>query len=68
MEDLHDRMPVILQKDDLPIWLDPKEDDKAKLAALFDHAWPGEQMDYHPVSRKVNSPQNDEAELLQPLN
>jgi putative SOS response-associated peptidase YedK len=60
---IHNRMPVILQQEDEDIWLD-KETDSARLLALL-VAYPADAMEAYPVSRAVNSPANEGAELLQ---
>jgi putative SOS response-associated peptidase YedK len=60
---IHNRMPVILQQEDEQAWLD-KEADSARLLALL-VAYPADKMQAYPVSRAVNSPANEGAELLQ---
>ena len=60
---IHNRMPVILQQEDEQVWLD-NEADSARLLALL-VAYPADEMEAYPVSRAVNSPANEGAELLQ---
>jgi putative SOS response-associated peptidase YedK len=60
---IHNRMPVILQQEDEQVWLD-NETDSARLLALL-VAYPADEMEAYPVSRAVNSPANEGAELLQ---
>jgi len=60
---IHNRMPVILQQEDEQVWLD-NEADSARLLALL-VAYPADKMEAYPVSRAVNSPANEGAELLQ---
>jgi putative SOS response-associated peptidase YedK len=61
MAQLHDRMPVILEQSDWPVWFGKVEDDPA---ALLRPA--GENvLKFWPVSREVNSPRNNGAELLE---
>jgi len=62
---IHNRMPVILRREDEQVWLD-KEADSAQLLALL-QAYPADKMVAYPVSRAVNSPANEGAELMQPL-
>lgn len=50
---LHDRMPLILPEEVHDLWLDPKVDDKEVLKA-----YPGEEIEYEPVSRLVNNQRN----------
>lgn len=63
---LHNRMPVILDKDNFDLWLDPKMEDAAKLQPLLiPHAVEG--FEAFPVSRAVNSPAHDEPDCIAPL-
>jgi putative SOS response-associated peptidase YedK len=65
MAPIHDRMPVILRREDYAEWLDeaPRGPDSLQhLIASFD----GDRMEAYPVSALVNSPSNDRAECLQP--
>ena len=58
MRPLHDRMPVILDRENFDLWLDPKVEDAETLQPLLvPHAVEGFQA--FPVSRAVNSPAND---------
>ena len=60
---IHERMPVILERDDYAAWLDPDNGDTGALTALLRPADPGP-WTLHSVSRLVNSPRNDTPELL----
>jgi putative SOS response-associated peptidase YedK len=57
---VHDRMPVILDADDWPLWLGERTGEPAALLRpapdMMIEAWP--------VGRSVNSPQNNDPELL----
>ncbi|WP_227936022.1 SOS response-associated peptidase [Alkalihalobacillus deserti] len=64
---VHDRMPVILPGDTYDTWLDPRMDDIEYLKSLL-IPYDADKMDFYPVSTLVNSPKNDIAELLSPLN
>jgi putative SOS response-associated peptidase YedK len=63
---LHDRMPVILSRDELAGWLDRNTTNPAGLAHLF-QPYPADMMDMYPVSPLVNSPKNDSADLIMPV-
>jgi putative SOS response-associated peptidase YedK len=63
---IHDRMPVILQREDFAAWLDPANTDAEGLLALLKPADPAP-LTLYPVSRQVNSPRNDSPELLEPV-
>lgn len=66
MEPIHNRMPVILPPALYPIWLEPGEQDPARLAKLL-VPYPPEEMSAYAVSPLVNSPHNDSPVLIQPL-
>jgi putative SOS response-associated peptidase YedK len=66
MRELHDRMPVILDRRDYAAWLDPANRDTPGLAALLAPA-PEEGWEALPVSTVVNSPANDTPACIQPL-
>ncbi|MEM8933819.1 MAG: SOS response-associated peptidase, partial [Acidobacteriota bacterium] len=61
---LHDRMPVILRRDDVDLWLDGSIRDPEVLEHLL-APYDGEAMAFGAVSRRVNSPRNDDADCLQ---
>lgn len=63
---LHDRMPVIVAREDFDLWLDPKVGDAEKLQPLLKpHAVDG--FEAFPVSRAVNSPAHDTPDCIAPL-
>ena len=59
---IHNRMPVILRQADEDTWLE-KATEPAQLLALL-KAYPADEMEAYPVSRAVNSPANEGAELM----
>jgi len=63
---LHDRMPVVIGRDDFALWLDPTVEDAARLAPLLAPASP-EGWETLPVSRAVNSPAHDAPDCIEPL-
>ena len=63
---VHHRMPVILGREDHNLWLDPAIADRERLEALLDPYVP-EEMVAHPVSRRVNKPQNDDPSVVEPV-
>lgn len=64
MESIHDRMPLIITPQDYAAWLDPAEQDVAKLTG-FVRPYPAQRMEGWPVSTRVNQPANDEPALLE---
>ena len=65
LKPIHDRMPVILNRDAEALWLDPTIQDPAKLLPLLKR-YPAEDMELYPVSRLVNSPQHDTPDCIVP--
>lgn len=66
VSDIHDRMPVILKKEDEKLWLDRKIEDTHILKDLLE-PYSAVEMDVYPVSSLVNSPKNNSIELIAPL-
>ncbi|HEV2845095.1 MAG TPA: SOS response-associated peptidase [Thermoanaerobaculia bacterium] len=63
---LHNRMPVILDRESFDLWLDPKVDDAARLQPLLvPHSV--DDFEAFPVSRVVNSPAHDQPDCIAPL-
>jgi putative SOS response-associated peptidase YedK len=63
---LHNRMPVILDPADYETWLNPEPKDLEKIKAML-HAPPAENMVAYPVSPRMNKPEHDEPDCLQPI-
>ena len=66
MESIHDRMPVILKRDQEAEWLDPSQSDTAKLLKMLKPC-PENWLDAYEISKLVNSPRNNVKELLDPV-
>ena len=66
VRELHDRMPVILAREDYAAWLDPENKNTDGLRAMLRPADPAP-WTIQEVSRKVNSPKNDSPELIEPV-
>ncbi len=64
MKPIHDRMPVILRREDEDLWLDPRADEKTLLSLLKPYD-PGLMEEYE-VSIKVNSPREESPDLIKP--
>ncbi|MBI2808908.1 MAG: SOS response-associated peptidase [Planctomycetes bacterium] len=62
---IHDRMPVILQKDAIASWLDTDKED-ASVLREFLVPYPAEEMASIAISPKVNSARYKEADCLEP--
>lgn len=65
VQPLHDRMPVILRPEDYALWLDPTITAPPALEPLFE-PFPAEEMLDKVVSRRVNKPDSDGPEVLEP--
>lgn len=64
MKDIHDRMPVILKKENEKAWLDPSLDDVSKVSHLL-KPLAANGMEAYEVSALVNSPRNNSPNLIQ---
>ena len=62
---IHDRMPVILPPDAIDLWLSPTLAPEIAVALL--EPFPAAEMEAIPVSTRVNSPRNDDADCVAPL-
>ncbi len=63
---IHDRMPVILEPDRFDLWLDPAVEDPERLKPLLAPHLP-ESFEAVAVSTRVNKPEHDEPDCLEPL-
>jgi len=63
---IHDRMPVILDRDGQRIWMDHTVQDHATLNQLY-VPFPSAQMEMWPVDRHVSSPLKDGPECRAPM-
>ena len=62
----HERMPVILDQEDLDLWLDPKVTDPPRVLPLL-RPYPADRMKAYRVSSVVNSPRHESEECVRPL-
>ena len=63
---IHDRMPMVVPREAVDAWLDPSLTDPAQALALLSVTEAGALV-AHAVSTAVNSVQNNDASLLEPL-
>lgn len=66
MRPIHHRMPVILPENDWKFWLDLPEDKAENLQDLL-QPLPAHMLQVWPVSRKVNRPDFDRPQCLEPI-
>lgn len=64
---VHNRMPVIIDREDEDYWLNSENKDFNNLHKLL-ISYPANKMKVNIVSRRVNSPKNDDKKLLEPIN
>jgi putative SOS response-associated peptidase YedK len=64
LKDIHNRMPVILDKSDYDLWLDPGLTDPAQVADLL-KPFDARRMRVYPVSSTVNTVKNDGPECAE---
>ena len=62
--DVHDRMPVMLEESDEETWLTAS--DEEMLQGVLD-PYPADQLRAYPVSKKVNNPANDSADVIEEI-
>jgi putative SOS response-associated peptidase YedK len=62
---LHDRMPVILHREEIDLWLSLDVQEAEPLFPLF-YPYPADLMEMYPVSSLVNAPANDAPECVAP--
>lgn len=65
VQTVHERMPVILTKEDVEIWLDPTKTTEELLPLL--KPYPDEKTETYPVSNYVNSAKNKGQQCILPL-
>jgi putative SOS response-associated peptidase YedK len=63
---VHDRMPVILGKDDYDVWLDPRMQNVAAISEML-KPYDTKSMRCYPVSSRVNHVTNDDRECSAPV-
>ena len=66
LSDIHDRMPVILSPDAYDLWLDPGFRSTAAISEMLRPLSPT-LMRRYPVSTRINSVQNDDADCAAPI-
>ena len=66
LEQIHHRMPVILDYDAYDLWLEPNNQPPAEMNHLL-KPYPADAMTAYAVSRLVNQPRNDRAECILPV-
>jgi putative SOS response-associated peptidase YedK len=65
LDGIHDRMPVVLDPDDLEAWLDVSDHEPAERQALLRPSRPGT-LTHHAVDKAVGSVRNDGPGLIEP--
>ena len=63
---VHDRMPAILEFEEMKAWLDPQYKDYEYLKSLL-RPYPSEKMEGYMVSTYVNNPNNDDEKCIEPV-
>ena len=66
MGKVHNRMPVILKKEDEETWLNPDIVEPERLLPLL-KPYPSEKMEEWSVSEEARNPRNDYPELIKPI-
>lgn len=63
---IHDRMPLLVRREDWAAWLDPTIDDPGEVRSFLSPAVPGV-LDAYPVSTEVNRVSNNGPQLIEPI-
>lgn len=66
LKPIHERMPVILEREHYDEWLDPRNYNTETLSKRL-RAYPDELMEAYPVTTYVNKPENNDAQCIKPL-
>ena len=66
LRSIHDRMPVVISKENYDAWLEPESYDKDKLISLL-IPYESSEMECYTVDSKVNSPSYDAPENIKPV-
>ncbi len=64
MRELHDRMPVIIGREDYGLWLDSKVQDVERITPLL-RPCAAENLTAHAVSTRINNPGNDDPSCIE---
>jgi putative SOS response-associated peptidase YedK len=67
MSAVHNRMPVMLHKDEEAAWLDPSKASRADVEPFL-HPYEDEGLEMFEVSPEVNTVRNNDAKLILPIN
>ena len=62
---LHDRMPILIDPEHYPRWLDPDLQDPKAILSLTDPSI-SDRLRFHPVGFHVNNPSNDDRACIEP--
>lgn len=63
---IHDRMPVILHREEFALWLDREVNEDERLRSLF-QPYPADHLVAYPVTPQVNNVHNDHPGLVSPF-
>lgn len=66
MNDIHERMPVILSEKSAKIWMDPKIRDLNAIKNILESDQM-EDLQFHKVSSRVNKTENDDSDLIKKI-
>ncbi len=66
LKSIHDRMPVILPREQYGTWLNPKVTNPFELASLL-ASYPADEMTYYQVSPRVNNARYEAPDLVDPV-
>lgn len=66
LEEIHDRMPAVIEPTDFDAWLDPDNSDADALLTIL-RSTGASGLEWYPVSQRVNSPSVNDPDLIRPV-
>ncbi len=63
VEPIHERMPVVLPREEERTWLEAGPEERRELCRPY----PGDDLDAYEISRAVNDPTNDDPSIIEPI-
>ena len=66
LKPIHNRMPVIIPKDKVALWLNPTIQNEKQILPVLKQ-FPSQKMEYYEVSKTVNSPANNSPDCIKPV-
>ena len=66
LKPIHNRMPVIIPKEEIALWLNPDMQNEKQILTVLKQ-FHSQKMEYYEVSKTVNSPANNSPDCIKPV-